>query len=76
MKGTTLKGCRPHGGRLRTAQQLHPNLPRKLTLTARGTLATALMLVELNETSDGFHNVCLGDKEQCTDILASLPQQP
>lgn len=71
MKGTTLKGCRPHGGGLRTAQQPHPNLPQKLTLPARGALATALMLVELNETSDGFHNVCLGDKEQCAGTLAS-----
>lgn len=30
-----------------------------LTLAARGTLAAALVLVELNEAGDGFHNVCL-----------------
>lgn len=37
-----------------------PTLPRVLTLTAWGALAAALMLVELNEASDGLHNVCLG----------------
>lgn len=48
-----------------------PSIPRKLTLTAWGTLATALMLVELNEPSDGFHNVSLGGKEQCAGTLAT-----
>lgn len=68
-RGTTLKGCRSLG-RLITAQQPNPSLSGKLTLTAWGTLATTLMLVELNETSDGFHNVCLEDKKQCADTLA------
>jgi hypothetical protein len=33
-----------------------------LTLAAWGALATALVLVELNEAGDSFHNVCLGNK--------------
>lgn len=42
--------------------QAHPSRPHALTFPARGALPAALVLVELDEASDGFDDVSLGEK--------------
>ena len=50
------------------------SLPSMPTLAARGTLATALMLVELDEAGDDFHKVRLrrqGAVRRCPSLSLS-----
>lgn len=67
------------GWRLSEATASKPPACPLLTLAAWGALATALVLIELNEAGDGFHDVRLGDKGQSagthgqTEAWASTP---
>lgn len=67
------------GWRLSEATASKPPACPLLTLAAWGALATALVLIELNEAGDGFHDVRLGDKGQLagthgqTEAWASTP---